>query len=187
MIPVVAPAKPAFEIFTEQTDALLGENDKNFDNIKQCDFTTNDGDGEEGSDAEEEPKVVQTPVKKRGRGRPRKVVPIDQEVHAPPVAPPEPSHASTATTKEKLDWRVPAASEVLVRLDGQDVSPRLNESTKTPPVLVNGNGGLSVSTSAENGIKSEDEWAVDVPLGQHILEIGRKSNTVHWRVYLSVT
>lgn len=81
--------------------------------VRNIKFASHYGEEEEESESEEETKVVQTPVKKRGRGRPRKIVPIDQEVR-PPAALPEPSPPATTVTQnaktEKFEWRVPASS-----------------------------------------------------------------------------
>ncbi|KAL5535989.1 hypothetical protein ACEPAF_4083 [Sanghuangporus sanghuang] len=160
--------------------------------IRSVKFALHDADGDEGSD-EEESKVVRTPSKKRGRGRPKKVVPIDQEVKPPDVQQEIAHDSAIVTAEEKRDkggreWRFATSSEVEIKLDGRSVTPGAKDVLKVTNVLVNGNAEASPgSVASERPAKPEDEWSVDLTVGQHVLEISRKGNSVPWKVYLSVS
>ncbi|KAL5519460.1 hypothetical protein ACEPAH_1143 [Sanghuangporus vaninii] len=160
--------------------------------IRSVKFTLHEADGDEGSD-EEGSKVIRTPSKKRGRGRPKKVVPIDQEVKPPDVQQEMTHDSAIVTLEEKRDkggreWRFATSSEVDIKLDGRTVTPGAKDVLKVASVLVNGNAESSPdSVASERPAKPEDEWSVDLTVGQHVLEISRKGNSVPWKVHLSVS
>ena len=161
--------------------------------LRSVKFALHEADGEEGTDAEEDSRVVQSPTKKRGRGRPKKVVSIDQEVKPPEseqATSPQPSTDVIREKREKggQEWRPANMSEVEVRLDGRLIMPGKKDAPKPTGVLVNGNTETSPgSVTSESSPKPEDEWPVDLTAGQHVLDISRKGNSVPWKVYLTVS
>lgn len=145
-----------------------------------------DGDGSE----DEVGKVEPAPIpKKRGRGRPRKVQQFSQqEVETAPSEDKEKD--KDKEKKGKSNWKIAAASDVIVQLDGKPIiasnlpiSSPLSKNTTEPPLL---DQSMQKSEEAKSAQKDTVEWILTLSSGQHTLEVSRKGNTVSWQVYLVV-
>lgn len=143
------------------------------------------GEADDGSDEEREkdPSGVVSPPKKRGRGRPRKNPIADKPPEISSKDSLENMHDNMADPK-KVGFMLPQAENVVVRLDGtlvasraKSIAPDEDGTTEIP----DGADGNKVANS-----KTLDEWTVDLPSGRHVLEVGRKGNSVLWQVYVYV-
>ncbi|KAI5122376.1 hypothetical protein M0805_004133 [Coniferiporia weirii] len=149
----------------------------------------------EGSDEEREVEGAGDvpPPKKRGRGRPRKLVVVEKEVkpvELPVITAPASPSAMKPSLKPEPKIVVPSVEDVLVRLDGLTIAPKPKAET-TVEVFGAGDGadagadmgGLAARPKSARG---GGEWAVDITTGQHVLEVGRRGNSIHWKVYVYV-
>lgn len=117
-----------------------------------------DGEGDKGANA------PITPQPKRGRGRPRKVQKAPSPVKEKPAVPTTSASLNDAKTSKSPNHaraasRTPSIDDVLVRLDGMTITPKADATV-------------------------ELEWDVDINPGSHVLEVGKKGNTVFWKIYL---
>ncbi|THH06677.1 hypothetical protein EW145_g3923 [Phellinidium pouzarii] len=134
------------------------------------------------------------PPKKRGRGRPRKTLVVEKDDIVKTTESPAKSILDALATKpnvnqnEKHPAIVPAVEDVVVRFDGLAVAPKAKIETKVETLATSsGTGGNDTkATNKPKSSRESGEWAVDVAAGRHVLEVGRKGNSVLWRVYIYV-
>lgn len=108
----------------------------------------------------------ESPKKKRGRGRPRKIAHVrktaasgkEESVGTKAVS------SSTSPKHKRTSSSTPSLDDVVVKLDGMQVQPKSKEVTEA--------------------ISLGGEWDVEVNTGSHILEIGKKGNNVLWKVFV---
>ncbi|KLO07102.1 Bromodomain-containing protein [Schizopora paradoxa] len=116
--------------------------------------------------------AVTAPKRKRGRGRPRK-----NPVAATPKkdAKTNGKQKSSPSSAEKSS---PLSASKRVRTDASFVVPSVEE------VLVKF-GGLQISPKEDPDANSkEGEWEIEVGVGRHVLEIGKKGNSACWKVFV---
>lgn len=108
----------------------------------------------------------ESPKKKRGRGRPRKIANVRKTAASAKEesAGTKAVSASISPKHKRTPSNTPSLDDVVVKLDGMQVQPKSKEVSET--------------------IASDGEWDVEVNTGSHILEIGKKGNNVLWKVFV---
>ena len=129
-----------------------------------------EGEDEHGDKTDGAALALESPKKKRGRGRPRKLANVRKaaaaEVAKEQAAAVTAKPASAGSKQRRSTSSVPTVEEVVVKLDGLQVEPKPKaEAVEATP-------------------DADGEWDVELNAGSHILEIGKKGSSVLWKVYV---
>lgn len=112
----------------------------------------------------------ESPKKKRGRGRPRKIANVRKAAASGKEEPAGVKAVSSTTSPKhrRTSSSTPSIDDVVVKLDGMQIQAKPADSEATEAIIGDGSGG----------------WDVEVNPGSHILEIGKKGNSILWKVFV---